>query len=483
MLDELIQERRKKLERIQSAGVSPYPASVPRTATAAEVIANFESWSSENKTVSVVGRIMAIRNQGQIAFLDVRDESGKLQAVLDTKTTESCVFWLDNLDRGDFASFTGTLFRTKKGEMSVQVVQVVLASKSLRPLPTEWYGVEDEELRLRERYVELALEPDLREMFRKKSRFWQATREYLLKENFLEVDTPVLEPIPGGAEAEPFVTHHNALDVDFYLRISPELNLKRLIAGGYERVFEIGRIFRNEGIDREHLQDYTQMEMYWAYQDYQGLMRFVEDLTRHAIRSAFGNLLIKSGDYEANWELPWQIYDYCALFREHNDGLDCLIASEVDLTARARAVGAKPEPTDRRGRLIDLIYKKTVRPKLLAPGYLIDPPVDIEPLAKRKPDDPRRVERFQIVAYGTELGKGFSELNDPIDQLHRFEEQQKLREAGDLEAQFLDEDFLHALEYGMPPTAGFAYSERLFSVLAGKPIRECVFFPLMRPKD
>lgn len=482
MLDELLAERRKKLERIEAAGINPYPASVPRTVTAAEAAASFESWSSENKVISIVGRIMAIRNQGQIAFLDVRDESGKLQVVLNVKTTDNCAFWLDNLDRGDFASFTGTLFRTQKGEMSLAATEVVIASKSLRPLPTEWYGVEDEELRFRERYVELALTPEARELFRKKSLFWRTIREFLLTENFLEVETGVLEGIPGGAEAEPFVTHHNALDTDFYLRISLELPLKRLIVGGYEKVFELGRIFRNEGIDREHLQDYTQLEFYWAYHDYHDLMRLTERLYQTVIEKVMGSLTTTYQGQTLDWSGHWPEVDYCAVFREKNNGLDPLTATVAELEQRAQGLKIALEPNLGRSRLIDLVYKKTVRPTLIQPCFLINPPVDVEPLAKRSPKNPEVVERMQIVAGGTELGKGFTELNDPMDQRTRFEAQQRLRDAGDAEAQFLDEDFLHALEYGMPPTTGFGMSERVFAILMDKPIRECVFFPLLRPK-
>jgi len=390
--------------------------------------------------------------------------------------------WQSTLDIGDFVSVTGPLFKTKKGEMSVDVRELQMATKSLLPLPDKHDGIENEDLRLRQRYVELAIDPDVREMFRKKSMFWRATREFLLERGFLEVETPVLEPIFGGAEAEPFVTHHNALDTDFYLRISPELNLKRLIVGGFEKVFEIGRIFRNEGIDAEHLQDYTQMEMYWAYQDYRGLMEFLEKLIKEVICKTFGTYKIARRGEEVDWEKPWQLYDYGELFKKYS-GLDVATATKEELLMKAKELRADGISENLgRGRLIDLVYKKTVRPTLIEPGFLINPPVEIEPLAKRSEKDKDIVERFQIVAYGTELGKGYSELNDPIDQRARFEEQMKLRAAGDNEAQPMDDDFVKALEYGMPPTAGFAYSERLFAVLMDKPVRETVFFPLMRRK-
>jgi len=298
---------------------------------------------------------------------------------------------------------------------------------------------------------------------------------------FLEVETPVLEFVPGGAEAEPFQTHHKALDTDFYLRISLELPLKKLLVGGYEKVFEIGRIFRNEGIDREHLQDYTQMECYWAYADYNDMMAFVRKMYFLVVKKLFGGYVTKIGGRKIKWNGVWPKVDYFSVFK-HESGLDLARVSREDLRKKAFALGLTPEKSAGRGRLIDLIFKKTVRPKLVSPCFLVNPPVDVEPLAKRLFSDPDRVERFQIVALGTELGKGFTELNDPVDQRARFEEQMKLREAGDKEAQRLDEDFLRALEYGMPPAAGFGMSERLFAVLMDRPVRETVIFPLMRPK-
>ena len=325
------------------------------------------------------------------------------------------------------------------------------------------------------------MNPEEKDIFIKKSKFWQATREFLLKEGGLEVETPVLEQIPGGADAEPFKTYMNALDIDLYLRIAPELHLKRLIVGGFEKVFEIGRIFRNEGIDREHLQDYTQMEMYWAYHDYEKLMGLVEQLVKSVVVETLGIISHQYRGKDINWGSEWRRYDYFDEFNKHT-GLNLGEASEKDLKKYAEKEGIDTSAHVGRGRLIDVIFKKKVRPELWEPGFLVLPPVDIEPLAKRWPQDLNRVERFQIVAGGTELGKGFSELNDPLDQMERFKDQSKLGEAGDKEAQRMDEDFVEALEYGMPPTAGFAYSERLFAFIMDRPVRETVFFPLMRPK-
>jgi lysyl-tRNA synthetase class 2 len=482
MLEDIIKERRKKLDLLRQAGIDPYPARVERSFEIVRAVKDFDELEQSQKEISLVGRITSIRDQGQILFIDIADESGKIQLVLKSDGFEQFSLWQSTLDVGDFISATGPVFKTQKGQMSIDVKKLTIATKTILPLPDKWEGFENEELRLRERYVDLIAHPEVREMFRKKSIFWQSTREFLLKQKFMEVETPVLEAVPGGAEAEPFVTHHNALDTDFYLRIAPELNLKRLMVGGFEKVFEIGRIFRNEGIDAEHLQDYTQMEMYWAYQDYKGLMKFVEKLVKNVIYKTFGTYEIARKGQSVDWSKKWVAYDYYKLFKEHV-GLDLKKATKEQLLAKAKSLGIETaNETLGRGRLIDLVYKKTVRPTLIEPGFLINPPVDIEPLAKRSEKDENRVERFQIVAYGTELGKGFSELNDPADQRNRFEEQMKLREAGDAEAQQFDDDFVKALEYGMPPTAGFAYSDRLFSVLVDKPIRETVFFPLMRRK-
>jgi len=317
-------------------------------------------------------------------------------------------------------------------------------------------------------------------MFRKKTAFWATFRKELIKAGFLEVETPVLEHTPGGADAEPFKTHHNALDIDMTLRISLELPLKRLMVGGFEKVFEIGRIFRNEGIDAEHLQDYTQLEFYWAYADYKDLMKFIEKTYKKVIQATVGSLITTRNGETINWEGKWPLVDYFSIFKEKT-GIDLNKATEAELKEYAASHGVDVGNHVGRGRLIDAIFK-SIRKTLVQPCFLINPPVDVEPLAKRLKPGSNRVARFQVVAGGTELGKGFSELNDPVDQRERFEEQMRLRAAGDKEAQTMDEDFVEALEYGMPPTAGFGVSERLFAVLLDKPLRETVFFPTLRPK-
>ena len=481
MLDEIIRERRKKLDAIRKAKINPYPAEIKRSFDVGHALANFDTLAEAHKNVSLAGRLMGLRDQGKIAFGDIADETGKVQIVLKGDTLLETDFWKSVMDIGDFISVTGTLFKTKKGEKSVEVKELQMLSKSLLPLPDKWAGIEDEELKLRKRYLDLIATPELRDLFKKKTIFWETFRTSLQKEGFLEVETPVLEALAGGADAEPFKTHHNALDMDFYLRIALELPLKKLLVAGYDKVFEIGRIFRNEGIDREHLQDYTQLEFYWAYHDYTDLMKLIEKTYKEVIKNTCGGLTTEFGGKKIDWSKDWPRIDYVEAFIKEND-IDPLSATEKELFAHAKKLKLEPEKHLGKGRLIDLIYKKTVRPKLMEPCFLIDPPVEVVPLAKRLERDPRRVARMQVLACGTELGTGYTELNDPLDQRERFEEQMKLREAGDTEAQPLDEDFIEAMEYGMPPATGFGVSERLFSVLMDRPIRECIFFPLMRPK-
>ena len=483
-LDEIRKTKIEKVKKLKKLGIDPYPAVSGRTHSVEEVLLNFDSLSDSKEEVILAGRIMAKREQGGLIFLDLNDGSVKIQVLIKEDEVGEDKFkqFKEFIDIGDFIETKGTLFKTKAGEKTLLATNYSLLTKALLPLPEKWHGLEDVEERLRKRYLDLIMNQEEKELFVKKARFWQATREFLLKEGGLEVDTPVLEQIPGGADAEPFKTHMNALGIDLYLRIAPELHLKRLVVGGFKKVFEIGRIFRNEGIDREHLQDYTQMEMYWAFYDYKKLMELVERLIKHVVKETLGTLSHEYRGKNVNWDGRWKRYDYFQEFNKYT-GLDLADISEKELKKYAEKERVNTSLHIGRGRLIDVIFKKKVRPDLWEPGFLILPPVDIEPLAKRWPEDPSRVERFQIMACGSELGKGFSELNDPIDQRERLEEQTKLREKGDKEAQRMDEDFIEALEYGMPPTAGFAFSERLFAFIMDRPVRETVFFPLMKPKN
>jgi lysyl-tRNA synthetase class 2 len=479
MLEDIVNERKKKLEALRAHGVNPYPARVTRTGDILDALDDFDALVAEGRTVSLTGRVRSFRDMGKIIFADIEDETGKIQAVLKEDTLVDLDFWRSVLDIGDFISVTGTLFVTKRGERSLEGKTLQLASKTMMPLPDKWDGVQDPELRLRERYVDLLAHPDVREMFVRKSLFWASVREFLENEGFLEVETSVLEPEAGGAEATPFKTHHNALDTDFYLRIALELQLKKLVVGGFDRVFEIGRVFRNEGIDRDHLQDFSFMECYWAYHDYRDLMHMLQKMFRFVIEHTMGTLTTVSHGYEIDWSGEWPEVDYVSAFKEAN-GMDPLRATNEELFEKATELGLKPEKSLGKGRLIDLIYKKTVRPNLIQPCFLVGTPILVSPLAKASEENPEIAQRFQIVACGTELGNGYSELNDPEEQRRRFEEQMKLRAKGDDEAMPLDEDFINALSYGLPPTTGFGMSERVFAILVDKPVRETVFFPLMR---
>ncbi|MBX4186677.1 MAG: lysine--tRNA ligase [Candidatus Doudnabacteria bacterium] len=478
-IEELRQVRIQKLEELKKRGIDPYPIHSKRSHAIGECLEKFDKFSIEKKAVVLSGRIRSVRTHGKLAFFDLEDESGKIQLLVREDVVGDDFKLIELLDMGDFLEASGTLALSKTGQKSVETKSFRLLAKSLRPVPQEYFGLKDSEVKLRKRYLDLISNQETRELFKKKAVFWKTIRDFLESKEFTEVEINVLEPIPGGAEAEPFTTHHNALDRDFYLRISLELPLKKLLVGGFERVFEIGRIFRNEGISTEHLQDYMQMEFYWAYADYEQLMDLCEKLYKKIIENVTGGLTTTYDGKQIDWSGKWPKVNYFEIFQEKT-GMNLNTVTDEDMRKYATAEKIKLENNIGRGRIIDLIYKKKVRPNLVQPCFLINPPVEIEPLAKKDPQNPKQVQRMQIMAGGTELGKGFSELNDPIDQMERFEAQMKLREAGDKEAQMLDQDFVEALEYGMPPAAGFGLSERLFSVIMDKSIRETVFFPPMK---
>ncbi|MGB4834369.1 MAG: lysine--tRNA ligase [Candidatus Moraniibacteriota bacterium] len=493
MREDILTAKHEKLAKIVTALGSAYPEKARRTDTNQAVLDRFDELNGTATQVSVVGRVRSLRTMGKIAFCHIEDGSGKIQgffsqellAPVDAPQDNSkFALFKETVELGDFISMTGTVFLTKQNEKSVRVESWQMLSKSLLPLPTEFYGLKDEEALLRQRYLDLVMNPETRELFVKKNAFWQTVRTFLATRGFLEVQTPVLEHVPGGAEAEPFVTHHHALDQDFYLRISLELPLKRLLVGGYERVFEIGRVFRNEGIDREHLQEFDHIEFYSAYTDFETGCVMVEELYREIVRAVAGDSLTTTHEGETlDWSKPFPRIDYFEAFQTET-GIDLSGNVTVEiLRAKADELGIKYESAAGNGRLIDTIYKKTVRQKLIQPCILVGHPVEVSPLAKLDPTNPRRTLRMQPIAGRSELGNGFAELNDPIDQRARFEAQMKLREAGDAEAQMLDEDFLQALEYGMPPAFGFGMSERLFAVLMDKSVRETVIFPPMKTKE
>jgi lysyl-tRNA synthetase class 2 len=481
-LEDIVKFRREKLDRIKQVGMDPYPSQSERTHTNIQALAQFDELQGQE--IVLVGRVRSLRTMGKIAFAHIEDGTAKIQVLLKEEVlgSESFAFGVENLDIGDFLEAAGTLFTTKTGEKTLEVKRYAVLAKSLLPLPSEHYGLEDEEVRLRKRYLDILLNPETKELFVKKAKFWNSMRDFLEERGFLHMDMPILEPIPGGAEAKPFITHHNALDRDFYLRISLELPLKKMLVAGYEKVFEIGRIFRNEGIDTEHLQDYTQMEFYWAYASFEEMMNLIREMYQKVIMDTFGSLQITARGQTVDWSGEWKKVSYVGIFKEHT-GIDLNAADRTQLMAYADKQGIKYEPYAGKGRLIDLIFKK-VRQNIPSdkPVFLVDQPIELEPLAKRDPKNPKLVQRMQILAFGTELGKGFGELNDPIDQRLRFEEQAALREKGDEEAQMLDESYVEAMEYGMPPAAGFGLSERLFGILADRSIREIVVFPPMKEK-
>ncbi len=486
MREDILATKHEKLSRLKEAFGDVYPEKTNRSMDNATALSRFEELSSSKESVTLVGRVRSLRSMGKIAFVHIEDGSAKIQLFLSEKGLgqEQMKLFVEAVELGDFVEATGALFLTKQNEKTLEVASWRILSKSLLPIPTEFYGLKDEEALLRRRYLDLLANPETKELFVKKNIFWQTIRRTLAEKGFLEVQTPVLEHIPGGAEAEPFVTHHNALDQDFYLRISLELALKRLLVGGYERVFEIGRVFRNEGIDREHLQEFDHMEFYAAYMDMEQGMALVEEMYKSIVREVVGDAMQTVHDGETiDWSRPFPRVDYFTEFKKETD-ID--LSGEVsveELKKKADELGIKYETSYGKGRMIDIIYKKTVRQKLIQPCFLVGHPLEVSPLAKTDPQNPRRTLRFQPVAGKSELGNGFAELNDPSDQRARFEEQMKLRAAGDKEGMMLDEDFLQALEYGMPPACGFGMSERFFAILLGRSVRETVIFPPMKEKS
>ena len=475
----------EKLENIKNSGMELYPEKSEKGMTNAEALEKFSELSGDKKEVILAGRVKSFRLMGNIAFAHIEDGTVKIQFFLNKKVLDADKFKLftSNVEAGDFIEAKGILFETKAGEKSLEVSDWKMLSKNIRPIPTEYFGLKDEEMLLRKRYLDLMMNPETRELFRKKNVFWQTTRNFLSENGFLEVQTPVFEHIPGGAEAEPFVTHHNALDQDFYMRISLELPLKKLLIGGYEKVFEIGRVFRNEGIDREHLQEYDSMEFYSAYWDLEKGMEFTEEMYKKIVLAIAGGYKTTYEDNEIDWSKKFAIIDYFTEFKKETGiDLDGEVSAE-ELKKKADSLGIKYETNYGKGRMVDTIYKKTVRQKLVQPCFLTGHPIEVSPLSKADPKNPKKVLRFQIIAGKSELCNAFSELNDPIDQKNRFTEQVKAREAGDTEAMMYDEDFVEALEYAMPPAFGFGFSERFFAFIMNKSVRECVIFPAMKNKE
>jgi lysyl-tRNA synthetase class 2 len=474
-------ERLRKLQDLRNLGFHPYPAEAHRTHNAVDVSTDFAAL--ENNPVTVAGRITAIRKFGKLAFIVLKDFSGQVQLFLhadtvaprDVTKNQLGLEDLPLLDTGDFLEATDTVGKTQTGEISVIATNLRLLTKSLRPTPTELTSKEE---RFRRRYVDMNVNQDVRDRFVRRSKFWQATRDYLNSNGFLEINIPVLEHTTGGADANPFVTHMDALDQDFYLRISHELPLKRLLGAGYEKVYDIGARFRNENYSDEHLPEHVAMEWYWAYANWQDGMKFMEAMYKDVLQRTFGTLQFKLGEFDVNMDKEWEVWDYATVIKDRY-GLDVHTSTLDDVKKALTDNKLEVEQTENRARGIDKLWKN-IRKDVAGPVWLVNTPTFISPLAKTNPDNPETVQRFQPVIAGSELGNGFSELNDPIDQLNRFVEQQDMRDAGDDEAMMLDIDFVEMLEYGMPPACGWGYSERVFWIFEGVTAREGVPFPQLR---
>ncbi|MEI6529005.1 MAG: lysine--tRNA ligase [Candidatus Falkowbacteria bacterium] len=475
-------DRIKKLEELIKAGINPYPAKVKRDFEIKEIIKNFDSLSESQKEFYIVGRLRSKREHGNLAFANLEDASGTIQLAFSKKDLGVDLYknFLKLIDIADFIQIQGASFLTHKGEKSVMVKDWQLLSKALRPIPDSWYGLKDEDEKMRKRYLDLLLNPELRDLFYKKSLFWEVTRDFMKKRGFFEVETPTIEVTTGGAEANPFKTHHDDFDLDVYLRISVgELWQKRLMAAGYEKVFEIGRVYRNEGSSPDHLQEFTNMEFYWAYADYEMGMKLTQELYQEIAQKVFGTMKFKTKGFSYDLSGEWPRIDYCEEVLKQT-GINILKASEKEMASKLDELKVKYEGTNRE-RLMDSLWKYC-RKSISGPVFLINHPKLVSPLSKAKTDNPELTERFQVIIAGSELCNGFSELNDPIDQNNRFKEQQKLIDRGDKEAMMPDFEFVEMLEHGMPPTCGFGFGERLFAFLVDKPIRETTLFPLMKPK-
>ena len=483
-LERITEQRLDSLSRIRARGIDPYPHSYHPSHTIREAIALFEEHGKSPEDISLAGRIMSKRSLGKMSFLDVRDSSGKIQLSLryDSLGQEKYEF-LQDIDVGDIIGAKGKLFLTKSGELTLDVSDFTMLSKSLRPLPEKWHGLADVEKRYRQRYLDLISNEENKNIFILRSKIITALRHFLDKRGFMEVETPVLQPQAGGALARPFVTHHHALDEDLYLRIALELHLKRLVVGGFDKVYEIGRVFRNEGISVEHNPEFTLLECYEAYSDYNDVMRLVEEMFSYVAQDVLGNTKLVLDGQTVDLGLPWQriylreaVKGYCGIdFEDYPDA--------ASLRKRMTELNMDVDPAKGKGRLIEELISTLVEPKLVQPTFLVDYPVEMSPLAKRKRGDDQLVERFEGFVYGMEVANAFTELNDPLEQRERFRQQMKERVA-DEEVQIADEDFLQALEYGMPPTGGLGIGiDRLVMLLTGQQsIREVILFPQLKAK-
>ncbi|MCH7828590.1 lysine--tRNA ligase [Patescibacteria group bacterium] len=484
---EIRKARMKKLGLLKKAGESAYPSESKRTHEAQELLKEFSALVKSRREVTAVGRIRSVREHGGSTFFHIEDGTGQVQVYLkrDRVGEKAYQFFLDAFDIGDFVQIRGTLFSTKKGEKTIEASSVKMLAKSLLPLPEKWHGLKDEEERYRKRYLDLIFNKEVKEKFKKRTLVLKSIREFLDKKGFVEVETPVLQSTYGGADAKPFMTHLNAFDLDMYLRISLELPLKRLIVGGFEKVYEIGRVFRNEGVDRQHNPDFTMLEFYWAYADYKDLMKFTEEFISFVVLRVAGGKEIVYEQKKINFKTPWPRVEYAELFRKYLK-LDIESLNRDALAKEAKKLGIDVEKTFSKGRVVDALYKKAIRPELWEPQFVIHHPSEMYPLAKTRANDPSKAETFQLlVGGGWELVRAYSEQNDPIVQKKAFAQQESLFKKGLEDAQRMDKDFIEALEYGMPPAAGFGMGvDRLTALLTDShSLREVILFPTMRPKE
>ena len=484
-MNELMKDRRENLEELEEEGVAPYGTDFDKVYSTQEVKTNYDRLREDSVMVKTAGRIMAVRNHGKSIFADLKDMSGTVQLYVKAANVgEEGFERFDNLDIGDQIGIEGLVFKSGQGEITIQVEDFDILAKSLRPLPEKWHGLKDVEKRYRQRYVDLIVNDDVKETFKIRSKILHSMRKELEEQGFLEVQTPLMHHIPGGAEARPFVTHHNALDTDLYMRIAPELYLKRLLVGGFEKVFEIGKNMRNEGLSTKHNPEFTSLELYQAYADYEDIMEITENLIKDVAQNALDTLEIEYGDYEIDLS-KWQTLTMIEVIKKYTD----VDFSEVESTKKAKELadekGVEYEDDDNLGYIINEFFEEFVEDKLIQPTFITQYPVEVSPLARRNPDNPDFTDRFELFIAGNEIANAFSELNDPIDQRERFEKQMKQREAGDEEAHHMDEDFIRALEYGMPPAGGLGIGvDRLVMLLTNsQSIREVILFPHLRPEN
>ncbi|AZR74676.1 lysine--tRNA ligase [Anoxybacter fermentans] len=482
-LNELMLQRRQKLKKLREKNIEPYGDKFEFTHHTTDIKENFDDL--EGKEVTIAGRLMAKRGQGKASFAEVADMHGRIQIYVRKNIVGEDLYELfTTLDIGDIIGLTGEVFKTRTGEITIRVKEFKLLSKSLRPLPEKYHGLKDKELRYRMRYLDLMINPEVKNTFITRSKIIRSIRNYLDERNFLEVETPMMHPIAGGASARPFITHHNALDIDLYLRIAPELYLKRLIVGGFERVYEINRNFRNEGMSYKHNPEFTMLELYQAYADYHDMMELTENLFAHVAQEVLGTVKVTYQGVEIDLTPPWRRLTMIDAVKEFT-GVD-FKEIETDEEARkvAKELGVEVEPTANWGAIVNEVFEEKVEKHLIQPVFIMDHPVEVSPLAKRREDDPRLTYRFEGYIFAREMCNAFSELNDPIDQKERFLAQVAKREAGDDEAQMMDEDFIRALEYGMPPTGGLGIGiDRMVMLLTDSPsIRDVILFPTMRPE-